>query len=57
MGHRTQDAAAEFVPPLVVGYFNVDYVKNPKGTNYWRNRILKVSNNIVTIYFFQTLLP
>lgn len=42
VGHRTQDTAEEFVPPLVVAYFNVDYVKNPKGTNYWRNRVLKV---------------
>lgn len=43
VGHRTQDTASEFVPPLVVAYYNVDYVKNPKGTNYWRNRVLKVS--------------
>ena len=28
--------------PLVVAYYNVDYEKNPKGTNYWRNRVLKV---------------
>ena len=24
---------------------NVDYVKNIKGTNYWRNRILKVAKD------------
>ena len=24
--------------PLVVVYFNVDYVRNAKGSNYWRNR-------------------
>lgn len=26
-----------------MAYYSVDYVKNPKGTNYWRNRILKVA--------------
>lgn len=42
VGHRTRDNAAEFKPPFVVAYYAVDYAKNPKGTNYWRNRILKV---------------
>lgn len=23
---------------LLVAYYNVDYEKNPKGSNYWRNR-------------------
>lgn len=26
-----------------MAYFAVDYTKNPKGTNYWRNRVLKVA--------------
>lgn len=30
---------------MVVAYYNVDYVKNPKGTNYWRNRIIKVAKD------------
>lgn len=34
---------SEFKNPLVVAYYAVDYVKNPKGTNYWRNRVLKVA--------------
>jgi len=29
----------------VIAYYNVDYVKNPKGTNYWRNRIIKVAKD------------
>merc|ERR1712241_938669 len=41
-GHRTTDNAKEFKEPLVVAYYAVDYVKNVKGTNYWRNRVLKV---------------
>jgi len=41
-GHRTADNAKDFKMPLVVAYFGVDYEKNPKGTNYWRNRVLKV---------------
>lgn len=43
VGHRTRDTSQDFVNPLVVAYYAVDYVKNPKGTNYWRNRILKVA--------------
>ncbi|CAG9817020.1 unnamed protein product [Phaedon cochleariae] len=42
-GIRKSDNRAEFENPLVVAYYSVDYVKNPKGTNYWRNRILKVA--------------
>lgn len=48
VGHRTQDNAQDFSSPLVVAYYNVDYVKNPKGTNYWRNRVLKVSLKCVS---------
>ncbi|XP_019872530.1 protein disulfide-isomerase A3 [Aethina tumida] len=43
VGHRKSDNKAEFENPLVVAYYAVDYTKNPKGTNYWRNRILKVA--------------
>jgi len=44
-GHRTTDNAKEFKEPLVVVYYDVDYVKNVKGTNYWRNRVMKVGQN------------
>lgn len=30
--------------PSVVVYYNVDYEKDPKGTNYYRNRVLKVAS-------------
>lgn len=30
--------------PNVIVYYNVDYEKDPKGTNYWRNRVLKVAS-------------
>ena len=23
---------------MLVAYYDVDYLRNPKGTNYWRNR-------------------
>jgi len=42
-GHRTTDNAKDFGNPLVVAYFGVDYAKNPKGTNYWRNRVMKIA--------------
>jgi len=29
--------------PLVIVMYNLDYLKDPKGTNYWRNRVLKVA--------------
>ncbi|XP_012265942.1 protein disulfide-isomerase A3 [Athalia rosae] len=50
-GVRTRDNAAEFKNPLVVAYYNVDYVKNAKGTNYWRNRILKVAKEYPNLNF------
>ncbi|XP_012277222.1 protein disulfide-isomerase A3 [Orussus abietinus] len=50
-GIRTRDNAAEFKNPLVVAYYNVDYVKNPKGTNYWRNRIIKIAKDFSQFNF------
>ncbi|XP_057666864.1 protein disulfide-isomerase A3 [Diorhabda carinulata] len=47
VGHRKPDNRQEFENPLFVAYYGVDYVKNPKGTNYWRNRILKVAKEFV----------
>jgi len=44
-GQRTMDNSPQFERPLVVAYYNVDYVKDIKGTNYWRNRILKVAQD------------
>uniref|UniRef100_T1JE30 Protein disulfide-isomerase n=1 Tax=Strigamia maritima TaxID=126957 RepID=T1JE30_STRMM len=44
VGHRTGDNMASFLTPLIIAYYKVDYVKNVKGTNYWRNRILKVAD-------------
>jgi len=52
VGHRTQDTAADFKNPLVTVYYNVDYVKNAKGTNYWRNRVLKVAQNYAADFSF-----
>lgn len=45
-GHRTQTNTAQFKNPLVVVYYNIDYVKNPKGSNYWRNRVIKVAKKL-----------
>lgn len=42
-GLRTRDTVPDFKNPLVVAYYAVDYQKNAKGTNYWRNRVLKVA--------------
>nr|CAG4650065.1 EOG090X0438 [Sida crystallina] len=52
VGHRTVDNSAQFRQPLVVAYYGVDYVKNVKGTNYWRNRILKVAKSFADDFKF-----
>jgi len=45
VGHRTLDNAKDFKEPLVNVYYAVDYAKNVKGTNYWRNRVMKVAKD------------
>ena len=45
VGHRTVDNVGDFGSPLVVALYDVDYVKNVKGTNYWRNRVMKVAKS------------
>uniref|UniRef100_A0A8D8ULV7 Protein disulfide-isomerase n=2 Tax=Cacopsylla melanoneura TaxID=428564 RepID=A0A8D8ULV7_9HEMI len=52
VGHRTRENGADFKQPLVIAYYGVDYVKNPKGTNYWRNRVLKVAKSFVDQFTF-----
>lgn len=42
-GHLTADNDKFFKRPLCAVYYQVDYEKNLKGTNYWRNRVLKVA--------------
>ena len=50
-GHRTSDNAKDFKLPLVTAYYDVDYTKNVKGTNYWRNRVMKVAKNFPKLNF------
>jgi protein disulfide isomerase family A protein 3 len=45
-GHRTTANVAQFKTPFVVVYYDVDYSKNVKGTNYWRNRVIKVAKKL-----------
>ncbi|KAF7638195.1 Protein disulfide-isomerase [Meloidogyne graminicola] len=41
---RTQGNLFQFTQrPLIIVYYNVDYARDPKGSNYWRNRVLKVA--------------
>ena len=46
VGHRTPSNLADYSRPTVVVYYNVDYVRDTKGTNYVRNRILKVAKKL-----------
>uniref|UniRef100_A0A8C6YDJ1 Protein disulfide-isomerase A3 n=1 Tax=Naja naja TaxID=35670 RepID=A0A8C6YDJ1_NAJNA len=32
---------------ILVAYYDVDYEKNPKGSNYWRNRVMKVAQSFL----------
>lgn len=43
---RNQDNAGNFGTPTFVAYYDVDYKLNPKGTNYWRNRVMKVGKKL-----------
>ncbi len=46
VGHRTAANAQDFKKPLVVVVYNVDYVRDPKGSNYVRNRVIKVAQKL-----------
>jgi protein disulfide isomerase family A protein 3 len=46
VGHRVSSNANEFSKPTVVVYYNVDYTRDAKGTNYIRNRVLKVAKKL-----------
>ncbi|CAH1796207.1 unnamed protein product [Owenia fusiformis] len=46
VGHRTARNKEQFQKPLIVTYYDVDYKKNTKGTNYWRNRVMRVGKKI-----------
>lgn len=37
--HMTEDNKDQLGgKDLLVAYYDIDYVRNPKGSNYWRNR-------------------
>uniref|UniRef100_A0A1I8IHN6 protein disulfide-isomerase n=1 Tax=Macrostomum lignano TaxID=282301 RepID=A0A1I8IHN6_9PLAT len=45
-GQRTASNSKHFNVgglPLVTAYYSVDYQRNAKGTNYWRNRLMKIA--------------
>jgi len=48
VGPKDQDAMGY---PQVVCVFNVDYVRDPKGTQYWRNRVMKVAQKFDDVKF------
>lgn len=39
----TQDNLRDLPRPLAIAFYNVDYTLDPKGTQYWRNRVMKVA--------------
>jgi len=51
VGHKTFDNAADFKGDVATAYYAVDYEKNTKGTNYWRNRVMKVAKDFSGLTF------
>ncbi|CAD5206829.1 unnamed protein product [Bursaphelenchus okinawaensis] len=52
-GIRTPSNEYQFQKlPLVTVLYNLDYVKDPKGSNYWRNRVLKVATDYKRKVYF-----
>ncbi|XP_062318095.1 protein disulfide-isomerase A3 [Osmerus eperlanus] len=46
--HMTEDNKDQLKgKDLLVAYYDVDYDKNPKGSNYWRNRVMKVAKSFL----------
>lgn len=46
--HMTEDNKDQLRgKDLLVAYYDVDYEKNPKGSNYWRNRVMKVAKTFL----------
>jgi len=41
----TMDNLRELKRPLVMAFYKVDYNLDPKGTQYWRNRVMKVGQD------------
>uniref|UniRef100_A0A6Q2Y5Y7 Protein disulfide-isomerase n=1 Tax=Esox lucius TaxID=8010 RepID=A0A6Q2Y5Y7_ESOLU len=33
---------------LLTAYYDLDYLRNPKGSNYWRNRVMKVGSQFAS---------
>merc|ERR1712038_9806 len=51
VGHKTFDNAADFKGDVVTAFYAVDYEKNVKGANYWRNRVMKVAKDFEGLTF------
>uniref|UniRef100_A0A8C9S0Z5 Protein disulfide-isomerase n=1 Tax=Scleropages formosus TaxID=113540 RepID=A0A8C9S0Z5_SCLFO len=46
--HMTEDNKDQLKgKDRLVAYYDVDYEKNPKGSNYWRNRVMKVAKSFL----------
>merc|ERR1712107_109603 len=48
---RPKTLQNKFEAAEVTAYYAVDYVKNAKGTNYWRNRVMKVAADFSGLNF------
>ncbi|XP_014351967.1 protein disulfide-isomerase A3-like [Latimeria chalumnae] len=47
--HMTPDNKEELGKrDILVAYYNVDFVRDPKGTNYWRNRLMMIAEKFLS---------
>lgn len=46
VGHRTVTNDDQFKRPLVIVIANLDYLRDIKGSNYIRNRVIKVAQKL-----------
>jgi len=48
VGHMTPDSEKHFQKPLLVVFYDLDFVRNPSGAKYIRNRLLKLAQEVGT---------
>nr|XP_022901022.1 protein disulfide-isomerase A3-like [Onthophagus taurus] len=51
VGYRTRTNLDDFPLPQIVAYYNIDYERSLKLTNYWRHRILKIASKFRDLTF------
>lgn len=43
VGQMHPDSEEKFLKPVITAYYDIDWVRNKKGSRYWRNRVARVA--------------